>query len=208
MDFRHAVGAVRADNRQIGHAHFFIRPGLDQAHPPRQRLVARIAAPHLGEETPVDFVNDIQVPRQHLQEIPHRPAFQRLRQQRVVRVGQRPLRQVPRHIPAKLRLVEQDAHQLRHRQRRVRVVQLNRRLVGQRAPIRIVAPEPAHQVGQRARHQEILLRKPQRLAHFRGIVGIQNPRQRLRGNAAHHGAHEIARAEFLKVEIIRRHGAP
>ena len=38
---RHAVGAVRADDRQIGHANPPLRPLFDQAHAGRAALVAR-----------------------------------------------------------------------------------------------------------------------------------------------------------------------
>ena len=105
-----------------------------------------------------------------------RPLLQRLGQQRVVGVGQRPLREVPRLVPAELRLVEQDPHQLGDGQRRVRVVELDGDLVGQRAPVGVASAEAAHEVGQRAGDEEVLLHEAQPLPH-----GSWSRRDRARG---------------------------
>ena len=131
MDLGHAVGAVRADDGQVGHAHLAGRRLLDEAHPLHAVLVARIALLHVVEEAAIDLVDDLQQPRADQLEEAHRPLFQRLGQQRVVGVGQRADRQVPRLVPAELGLVEQDAHQLGHGHRRMRVVELDGDLVGQ-----------------------------------------------------------------------------
>ena len=208
MDRRDAVGAVRADDRQIGHADLVLRPLLDQAHALDAGLVAGKAAPHVVEEAPVDLVDDLELPRQHLLEVVQRPFFQRLGQQRVVRVGQGPLREVPRLLPAELRLVEQDAHQLRHRQGGMGIVELDRDLVGKLAPVGVVAAETAHEVGQRAGDQEIFLREAQPLSHLGGVVRVEHAGQRLRRDAADQGADEVARAELLEVEVVVRRGAP
>ena len=93
-----------------------------------------------------------------------RPLLQGLGQQRVVGVGQRADGQVPRLVPAELGLVEQDAHQLGHGHRRVRVVELDGDLVGQGRPVVVRAAEAGDDVGQRAADEEVLLDEPQRLA--------------------------------------------
>ena len=114
VDRGHAVGAVRADDGQVGHADVLARAFLDQAHARDAALVAGEAGPHVIEQAAVDLVDDLQVTRQQHLEPGDRPLLQRLRQQRVVGVGQRPLRQVPGLVPAEVRLVEQNAHQLGH----------------------------------------------------------------------------------------------
>ena len=58
-----------------------------------------------------------------------RPLLQRLGQQRVVRVGERPPGEVPGLVPSEVRLVEQDPHQLGHGQAGVGVVELDGDLV-------------------------------------------------------------------------------
>ena len=99
-------------------------------------VVAGIAAAHVVEEAAIDLVDDLQVPRdQQLEEL-DRPLLQRLGQQRVIGVGQRAHGEVPGLVPAELRLIEQNAHQLGDGQRRMRVVQLDGDLVGQRATSR------------------------------------------------------------------------
>ena len=60
MDRGDAVGAVRADDRQVGHAHLVARALLDQAHARDAGLVAGIAVPDVVEEAAVDLVDDLE----------------------------------------------------------------------------------------------------------------------------------------------------
>ena len=66
----------------------------------------------------------------------------------------------------------------------------------------LLAPEAPHEIGQRAGDQKVLLHKAQALPHARGVVGIQDPRERFGRERLRHRADEIAAAEFLKVEVI------
>ena len=90
----------------------------------------------------------------------------------------------------------------------MRVVELNRDLVGERAPIGIAAAEAPDEIGQRAGDQEILLHEAQALSHVGGIVWIEHPGQRFGRESPSQGADKIAAAEFLKVEIVGRSGGP
>jgi len=74
-------------------------------------------------------------------------------------------------------LVEQDPHEFRHRHRRVRVVQLDRRLFRQGAPVVVRMPEAADKIGERAGHEEILLQEAQSPPTFGRIVRIQHARE-------------------------------
>ena len=80
MDGGDTVGAVRADDRQVGHSHFGLRTLFDQAHPRNAGVVVRITAPHLVQKTPVDLEDDLQLPRDDLLEVMQRPSLQRLGQ--------------------------------------------------------------------------------------------------------------------------------
>ena len=120
----------------------------------------------------------------------------------MIGVGQSPVRDVPGLFPPEMRLIEQNSHQLRHGQGRVRVVQLNRDLIGEFAPVGIIAPEAPHEIGERARDQKVLLHKAQRLPQFGGVVGIQHPRQGMGRQRSDQCADKITAAEFLKVEIV------
>ena len=118
------------------------------------------------------------------------------------------MREVPSLVAAEMRIVEQDPHQLRHRHRRVRIVQLNRDFVRECVPIGIAATEAPHQIGQRAGYQKILLNKAQCLSHAGGVVGIQHPSQGFGCESAGQRSDEIAAAECLKVEIVGGGGGP
>ena len=92
--------------------------------------------------------------------------------------------------------------------RGVRVVELDGDLLGQRAPVGVGPAEAPHEVGQRAGDQEILLHEAQALPQARGVVGIEHPRERFGRQRLGHRADEIAAAESLKVEVIRRRRGP
>ena len=65
----------------------------------------------------------------------------------------------------------------------MRVIELNRHLVWEQVPIRIVLPEAAYQIGQRRGDQEVFLHEAQCLTHARGVVRIEYPRERLGSQA-------------------------
>jgi len=67
---------VRTDNREVRHPNLVFRALLDQAEALDAPLVARIPAPGVVQETPVDLVDDLQMPRQHLLKIVERPFFE------------------------------------------------------------------------------------------------------------------------------------
>ena len=208
VDRGDAVGAVRADDRQVGHADVLGRPFLDQADRATRPSSPGIAGPDVVEQPAIDFVDDLQVARQQQLEPVDRPFLQRLGQQRVVRVRQRPLGEVPGLVPAEVRIVEQDAHQLGDRHRGMGVVELDGGLLGERAPVGVAAPEAAHEVGQRAGDQEILLHEAQPLPLARGVVGVQHARERFGRERLGHRADEVAAAEHLEVEVVRRGRGP
>ena len=103
VDGRHAVRAVRPDDRQVRHPDLAGRRLLDQAHPGDPRLVAGMRRPDGVQEAPVDLVDDLQVPGQEGLEQLDRPLLQGLGQERVVGVRQGADREVPRLVPAELR---------------------------------------------------------------------------------------------------------
>src|SRR2546428_12396991 len=106
MDLRHAVRDVRAHYCEAGHADVFARTLFDQARASHTALVAGETAPDGIEQSPVDLEDDLEVPRQQRLEPGERPFFERLGQQRVVRIRERPLGEVPGLIPSEVRLIE------------------------------------------------------------------------------------------------------
>src|SRR5262249_15617541 len=63
VDCGGAVGTVRSDDRQVGHAHVFFWSFLDQADSSDASLVAGETGPNVVEQTAIDFKNDLEVTR-------------------------------------------------------------------------------------------------------------------------------------------------
>ena len=208
VDRGHAIGAVGADDGQIRHADVLGLAFLDQARARETPDVAWKAGANVLEQPAVDLVDDLEMARNEELHPLDRPALERLGQQRMVGVGERPARDVPRLVPVQMRLVEQNAHELRHGQGRMRIVHLDRRLVGQRPPIRIRLPKPAHDIAERTGDEEIFLHEPQFAPLHRVVVRIKNARQRFRVERLGDRGDEVAAAEALKVERMRGGRAP
>ena len=90
----------------------------------------------------------------------------------------------------------------------MRVVELYRDLVGQRGPLVAGGAEPADRVGERARHQEVPLQEAQSLPCRGRVVRIEHARQRFGRERLSQRADEVAAAELLEVEVVRRCGRP
>src|SRR5262245_39031482 len=126
----------------------------------------------------------------------------------MVRVGKRLPGDVPRRFPFHAMLVDKDTNELGDRERRMRVVELNRiflveaRKVGRRLQV------DAHHVLQRAADEEVLLLEPELLARQRGIVGIEHLADGLGGNLFLDRAVIVADVERFEVERVDRLGAP
>ena len=169
-----AVYAETPDHGQIRHAHHLWRALLYY----RERLllaeVAGVFFRHAPQPARVDFVYDLQVAGQELFEERHRPLFERLRQEGVVGVGEDLFAHGPRLVPRQPVDVHHKPHELRNRYRRMRVVELDYRLVHKFRPVGMVFKVAADYVLQRARHEEVLLQEPQNLSVFGLVVGVQN----------------------------------
>ena len=99
--------------REVAHAHAPAGVLVDQRHRGEQVGVDRIRAAGVAVEMQrVDQVDDLHVARQQPLHQRHRPGFQRLRQQRVVGVGEGRLRDRPGLVPVEFVQVDQHAHQL------------------------------------------------------------------------------------------------
>lgn len=132
VDGSNAIDGMRADNAEVSHVDSLLAVLLDQRHAAQPVHVAGELFLDLLQEQEVDVVDDLHVPGQNVLQHGARPALERLRQHRVVCVGARALGNVPGLVPRQTLHVHQDAHQLGHGQRRMRVVQLDGHLVGQR----------------------------------------------------------------------------
>ncbi len=156
----------------------------------------------------VDHVDDLHVPRQQAVEQLHRPALQRLRQQRVIGVAQGCLGDAPRVAPGIIVLIDQDAHQFGDRDRRMGVVELDRDVIGQRIQIGELLEMAADDVLQRRRGEEILLAQPQLLAGRRGVARIEHAGNRFGLRARRGRADHVAGVERRKLHRRGRSRRP
>ena len=129
-----------------------------------QRGIAEAALARAVEMRRVDQIDDLHVARQQPLHQRHRPALQRLGQQRVVGVGEDLLGDLPRLFPVERVEVDENAHQLGDGDRRMGVVELNRGVVGQGADVAELFDMAADEILQRGRGEEIFLPQPQFLA--------------------------------------------
>ena len=152
---------VRADEGEVAHAHAAAAVLVDQRDRGQHVVGVRVFLLRGAQVLLVDAVDDLQMPRQHALEQRHRPALERLGQQRVVGVGEGADGDPPGLVPRQPVHVDQDAHQLGDGDARMRVVELDRGAVGQEMDVAVGAQMPAHEVLQRGGDEEIFLPQPQ-----------------------------------------------
>ena len=78
MDRGHAVGAVGADNREVGHADVLRLALLDQADARHAPRVAGKAGANVVEQPAVDLEDDLELARNEQSHPVDRPALERL----------------------------------------------------------------------------------------------------------------------------------
>ena len=105
-------------------------------------------------------------------------------------------------------MIDQQPHQLGDRHRRMRVVELDRGLVGQRTDVAEILDVPPHDVLDGGGGEEILLPEPQFLPRRRGVVGVEYAHQRFRAQLTSERAREIAFVEPVESDRVKRLGGP
>src|SRR5262249_62399043 len=76
VNCRNAVGAMRADNRKVGHPHVLRWPFLDQAHTLDEAVITRMQCSDLVQQTAIDLENDLLMTRQQDIEPLERPLLE------------------------------------------------------------------------------------------------------------------------------------
>ena len=146
------------------------------------------------------------MPRQKTLEERYRPGFQGFRQQRVVGVAADSTRHLPGTAPTDVVLIDEQAHELDDRERRMRIVQLDGNGTIELADAASVGQMLRDHVLERCAHAEILLPEPQLLALRRRIVRIQHAREILRIHLFGDRGRIVARVEIFDAK--RRDGPP
>ena len=124
-----AIDGVAADAREVGHTHVALPCFVDDRQPFHATLVSRERRADVLQVPVIDLVNDLEEPRQRFTKQRHWPFLKRFRQERVVRVPEGAPRDVPGRRPVHTMLVDEQTHQLGDADSRMRVVQLNRKLL-------------------------------------------------------------------------------
>ena len=98
--------------------------------------------------------------------------------------------------------VDQDAHQFRHSDRRMRIIKLDRGLLREITEVLMLGEVSAHQVLQGSRGKEIFLTQAQLFARWHRIARVKNVRYGLRPHAICVCADMIAAIECVKAQWI------
>ena len=162
------------------HAHVARAAFIDEREPREARLVAGKAARTSSRKRRLISKTISRCRGSSEPKRSTRPLLQRLGQQRVIRVGEGRARHRPRFVPAERVLIDEQPHQLRDGDRRMRVVELHGPFFvegrGRAAEQRV----DAQHVLQRAAREKELLLEPQLLAAMRLVVRVEHFGDRLR----------------------------
>ena len=161
MDRGHAVRAVGPNDRYVRHADVLRLTLFNEAHPSDAPGVIGMMGANVVEKPAVDLEDDLELARDEETHPIDRPTLQRFGKQSMVGVGERCARNIPRFVPRQMLFIQQDTHEFRHGEGRMRVVELNGGLLRQKAPIGIRLPKPADRIRQRTGDEEIFLHQPQ-----------------------------------------------
>ena len=122
----------------------------------------------------VDLADDVEYSWGYLVDQVDIPLFECLCHDGVVGVGKGIGHDVPRLIPAVAAVIEQNAHQLRHSERRVGVVDVDGDLLVQVIERAVNAHVVVDDIADRCRAEEILLTQTERLALQMVVVRIEH----------------------------------
>ncbi len=205
---RYAIDAVRAQERQVAHAHPPAVVFFDQGHGTQQVEIMHAFGTQRIEMVGIDQVDDLHVPGQHALHQGHRPGFQGLGQQGVVGVGQGAHGHFPGGVPGDLMFVDQQPHQLGHGDGGVGVVELDSRRIGQVEQVIVHVQVPTQQVLQRCRHEEVLLAQAQLLASLGTVGRVQYAGDAFGARHLGNGAQVVPCVEALQVQFLQRPCTP
>ena len=94
----------------------------------------------------VDEIDDLQMPRQHALNKRHGPLLKRFGKHRVIGVAEGPDSYIPGLVPAHVLFVGQEPHELGNCKGRMRVIELDCDLFGQRFQIAVFAFKPPQNI--------------------------------------------------------------
>ena len=118
----HTVDGETGYNRHMRHAHLIVP---EDCHFSDLLFIARIFGADLLQETAVDLLDDLVNTRKQLREQIDRPFFQRLCHNRMVGIGTGLCGHFPCLLPGQAFHINEQPHQLRNGNRRMRIIHLD-----------------------------------------------------------------------------------
>ena len=157
----------------------------------------------LRAETTVDLRDDLEDAGEDLLEDGRLPRLQGLGEDRVVRVREGFLDDLPGVLPAQAVFVQEQAHEFGNGEDRVGVVELDDVVLAEIAQVVAVDPHVRldHRL-ERGGHEEVLLAHPQDFALVGGVVGVEDPAQIGHALAFDDGLREELGVEGRVVELL------
>ncbi len=168
----------------------------------------RVLLLHGFQEVVVDLKNDLQVARQDFAKHVHRPGFQRFAHQRVVGVREDLAGHLKRLVPAELMFVDQQAHQLRDRQHRVGVVEVDGGFCRQVSVGFMQLVMAVQDILDSRGDQEVLLTQTQLAPGIGGVIRVQHTGDVLGVVFVFHRREVVALIEFTEVNFATGLGIP
>ena len=131
MQLRNAVNLVAHHHCEPCHSHPAAIGFIDNRRPSQQTGIVRILFLQRLQEVVVNLKDDLQMARQNFAQHIDRPGLQRFAHQGVVGIREDLAADLKRIIPTEFMLIDQQTHQLRNRQYRMGVVEVNGDLICQ-----------------------------------------------------------------------------
>src|SRR4029450_8749326 len=151
-------------------------PGLvfcDNSHTLQACSISWPYPGYVFQEADVNCIDDLQVPRQDMLKKSDRPLLQRLRQQGVIRVPQRCLREPPGLLPREIIFVNEHPHQFCDGHGRMSVIELNGDLRRESLKSCMGPQIFFDNIPDGAGDEKVLLDEPEFLASSPRVRGIQ-----------------------------------
>ncbi|OPY65168.1 MAG: hypothetical protein A4E62_02735 [Syntrophorhabdus sp. PtaU1.Bin002] len=208
VELRDTIDGMAADYCKTRHIHGPFPPSGDKTHLLFSGRLTGEMLRHLHQKTPVNLLDDLEVPREDIRKKPLGPRFKGLRQYRMVRVSEGPRSNSPSIVPHHPLFVHKNSHQLGDGDRRMGIVKLDRNLLRKLivAPVRLlVSSDDIHKSGA---DEEILLFEPQLLACCILVTRVEHLRDIFTAVAVLYCLYIVTAVEELKVKFPHRLGSP
>ena len=195
-------------HRQPGHPYATVVGFIDNRGPAQQRNIIGIVLLHGFQKIVINLENNLQMARQDFPQHLDRPGLQRLAHQGMVGVGEDLTGHPESVIPAEAVFVNQQTHQLRDRQHRMGVVEVDSNFICQVVIGLIQLVMAKKNILHRRRNEEIFLTQAQLAPGVGRVVRIQYPGDVFGMVFIFYRREVISLIKFTEVNLAAGLGAP